>query len=301
MNDERKRILEMVSDGTITPSEGARLLDALGSSGRGRDRGGKPGRKTLVEASAMLSEIGPMIQETMGDIFRGSRKQDPLGSLDFQEYDSYQGELPEGRDIVIHGTMNRGKSISISLGRSEDSQLRASVDGGEQPVNLCENKGRTMVMWKEGNLSVQVPDTAGSVTVVSRGGTIEATGLRVPSTLNTMGGSIGIYKPGASFSAKTMGGSLDITIDGAWSAGSKAKSMGGGVSVTVEEGLSVLIDASTLGGTIDPGQLDHEVVSTSGGKRGGAKMCLRYGTEADPPKLAVSTMGGDIAVKGQSE
>ncbi len=169
MNDERKRILEMVSDGTITPSEGARLLDALGSSGRGRDRGGKPGRKTLVEASAMLSEIGPMIQETMGDIFRGSRKQDPLGSLDFQEYDSYQGELPEGRDIVIHGTMNRGKSISISLGRSEDSQLRASVDGGEQPVNLCENKGRTMVMWKEGNLSVQVPDTAGSVTVVSRG------------------------------------------------------------------------------------------------------------------------------------
>ncbi len=45
MNDERKRILEMVSDGTITPSEGARLLDALGSSGRGRGPGRQAGKK----------------------------------------------------------------------------------------------------------------------------------------------------------------------------------------------------------------------------------------------------------------
>ncbi len=298
MNDERKRILEMVSDGTITPSEGARLLDALGSSGQGRDRGGKPGRKTLVEATAMLSEIGPMIQETMGDIFRGSRKQDPLESLDFQEFDSYDEELPDQKDVVIHGTMNRGKNISISLVQSDDNRLRASVDGTEQPVSVCENRGKTILMWKGGNLRVQVPATTGSVTVVSRGGAIEAEGLMVPSTLNTMGGSITVRRPGASFSAKTMGGSLDITINRSWAASSKAKSMGGGISVTLEEGVPVVIDASTLGGNIHPGPLEHELVSTSGGKRGGAKMCLRYGTEADAPKLAVSTMGGDIAVKG---
>ena len=299
MNVERKRILEMVSDGTITPSEGARLLEALGSSGFGREKPSTPRRRSIIEASAMLSEIGPMIQETMGDIFKGTRKSDPMDGIEFKETENYSADFPEGNDIVIHGSMRKGKSISILLTRSSDNFLKASVEGGE-PVSYFEKNGKTILQWKSGDLTVMVPDNAGSVQVVSKGGSIKSKGVRVPLTLNTMGGGVSILNPGSSFSAKTMGGQLDIALDSSWNQNSKAKSMGGGVSISVAGEIPVIIDASTLGGTIDPGEAEHEIVSSSGGKRGGSRMCISYGDSDDAPKLAVSTMGGDIVIKGES-
>lgn len=299
MNEERKRILEMVSDGTITPSEGARLLEALGSSGFGREKPSTPRRRSIVEASAMLSEIGPMIQETMGDIFKGTRKSDPMDGMEFLETENYSEEFPEGNDIVIHGSMKKGKSISIHLTSSTDDLLTASVDDGSS-VGYCEKNGRTILQWKSGDLNVMVPDNAGSVKVISKGGPIHSDGVRVPLTLNTMGGGVSIKRPGSSFSAKTMGGQLDIVLDSSWNQNSKAKSMGGGVTVSIAEAIPVIIDASTLGGTIDPGVVKHHVISSSGGKRGGSKMCISYGDSDDSPKLAVSTMGGDIVIKGES-
>jgi len=299
MNEERKRILEMVSDGTITPSEGARLLEALGSSGFGRERPSTPRRRSIIEASAMLSEIGPMLQETMGEIFKGTRKLDPTEGLELQETESYNADLPEGSDIVIHGSMSKGKPISILLKKSPDSSLQASIDDGGS-VGFCEKSGKTILQWKSGDLTVLVPDTAGSVQVISKGGPIRSEGVRVPLTLNTMGGGVFISNPGSSFSAKTMGGKLDIALDGSWNKNSKAKSMGGGVSVCIAGDVPVIIDASTLGGTIDPGDLDHKILSSSGGKRGGSRMSISYGDADDAPKLAVSTMGGDIVIKGES-
>lgn len=299
MNEERKRILEMVSDGTITPSEGARLLEALGSSGFGREKPSNPRRRGIIEASAMLSEIGPMIQETMGDMFKGSRKSDPLEGLEFDETDSYEAEIAEGHDLIIHGSMKKGEAISVHLSRSEDNSLRASVDG-DGSVSVCEKTSKTIIQWKSGDLQVQVPDSAASVKVTSKGGPIHATGVNVPITLNTMGGGISIIRPGSSFSAKTMGGTMELELDSSWNLNSKAKSMGGGVSVTVADSIPVIIDASTLGGTIDPGTMEHEILSSSGGKRGGSRMCIEYGNSEDAPKLAVSTMGGDIVIKGES-
>lgn len=298
MNEERKRILEMVSDGTITPSEGARLLEALGSSGFGREKPSQPRRRSIIEASAMLSEIGPMLQETMGDIFKGARKSDPLDGLEFEETDEYSAELPEGNDIVIYGSMKMGNSISIKLKGSEDDSLTASIDDGS-PVSVSEKGGRTVIHWKSGELSVSVPDRAGSVKVISKGGPIVADGVNVPLTLNTMGGGVSVHSPGSSFSAKTMGGQLDISLSGSWKRNSKAKSMGGSVSISLEDGTPVIIDASTLGGTIDPGSAVHKIVSSSGGKRGGSRMSISYGDSDDAPKLSVSTMGGDIVIKGE--
>lgn len=299
MNEERKRILEMVSDGTITPSEGARLLEALGSSGFGREKPSTPRRRSIIEASAMLSEIGPMIQETMGDIFKGSRKSDPFDGLEFEESNSYESELPEGHDVIIHGSMNKGAGISLHVTRSSDSSLRASVDG-DGSVGFCEKTGKTILRWKSGDLQVQIPDCAGSLKVISKGGSISTDSVKAPLTMNTMGGGISIIKPGSSFSAKTMGGRLDIELDSSWNQNSKAKSMGGGVSITVVDGIPVIIDASTLGGTIDPGEREHEILSSTGGKRGGSRMCISYGESDDTPKLSVSTMGGDIVIKGDS-
>ncbi|HPF31811.1 MAG TPA: hypothetical protein PK907_02230 [Candidatus Sabulitectum sp.] len=297
MNEERRRILEMVADGTITPSEGARLLEALGSSGFGREKPSTPRRRSIIDAGAMLSEIGPMVQETMGEIFRGTRKSDMIEGIDFEESDSFEAPLEQGTDIVITGSMKKGAGISVFLTASEDDLIRAEVDGGGTVLH-GEKNGKLFLSWKEGAIRVQLPETAGSVKVVSRGGSIHSEGIRIPVSMNTMGGGITIVRPGASFSAKTMGGKLEMLIDEAWNGNSKAKSMGGGVAVTLDGPVGVLIEASTLGGTIDPGDLEHQVVSTSGGKRGGSKMSIAYGGSEEAPRLAVSTMGGDIMIKG---
>ncbi len=287
----------MVADGTITPSEGARLLEALGSSGFGRDKPSTPRRRSIIDAGAMLSEIGPMVQETMGEIFRGTRKSDVIEGVDFTESQSYEAHLEQGTDVVITGSMKKGAGISVFLTAGEGDLIRASVDG-DGPVLHGEKNGKLFLNWKEGAIRVQLPDAAGSVKVVSRGGSIHSEGIRVPMSMNTMGGGISIVRPGASFSAKTMGGKLELLIDEAWNGNSKAKSMGGGVAVTLDGSVDVLLEASTLGGTIDPGDLEHEVISTSGGKRGGSKMTIAYGGSEEAPRLAVSTMGGDIVIRG---
>ena len=301
MNEEKKRILEMVSDGTITPSEGARLLEALGSAGYMRERPRQTRRKPLLEATAILSEVGPMIQETMGDIFKGSRKSNSsLDGLDFQEVDSFSREIEDDHEIIIHGKMNKGRGLCINITGSKENVLKAEVEQTKESLSVVEKNGKTILLWKSGTLNVSVPDCAGSLKVTTQGGSIFTDSVGVPSKLNTMGGSISVRKPSSSFSAKTMGGNLEISLNGSWNENSKAKSMGGGISISLAEGISVDLSASTLGGAIDAGKLEHVVVSSSDARRGGAKMRIQYGDSDDSPKLAGSTMGGDIEIRGES-
>lgn len=301
MEDERKRVLEMVADGTITAAEGARLLDALGSTTRKGNGLGTVRRKTLINAGAMLSEMGPMIQETMGEIFKGSRKADPMDGLDFQKVKELSREIGSGHDVVIQGTMKDGRNLSISLSGTDGNILSASVDGDEPGIQVSEQSGKTSIRWESGNLVVKVPECAGSLKVATRGGSIISSGVAVPVTFNTMGGGIDVSKPGASFSAKSMGGTLSIELDGSWKENSKAKSMGGGITITMLERIPVEIEAGTIGGSIQTDGAEHRVINASGGKKGGAKMTLVYGSAEDPPRLSVNTMGGDIAIKGEGE
>jgi hypothetical protein len=175
------------------------------------------------------------------------------------------------------------------------------VEGEETEIHVCEQNGRTSVRWESGNLIAKIPECAGSVKVATRGGSISSSGVRVPVTLNTMGAGIDVSKPGSSFSAKTMGGTLSIELDSSWKENSKAKSMGGGITVTMLESIPVEIDAGTMGGSIHTGSETHRVLNSSGGKKGGAKMSVVYGSLEDPPKLSVSTMGGDIVIKGEGK
>jgi len=277
------------------------LLDAIGSTGLGGDRPGSSRRKNLMDAGAMLSEIGPMIQETMGDIFRGSRKADPLEGLEFDRVEKLSREIQNGHDVIINGTMKNGKYLSISLSGTDKNTLSASLEDSDNALFVCEQTGRTALRWDSGSLLVSIPDCAGSVKVMTKGGSISSSGVNVPLSVHTMGGGISVTKPGSSFSAKTMGGTLSLELDGAWHGNSKAKSMGGGITVKMKGSVSAAVDAETIGGSIQTGKAEHRVLSSSGGKRGGAKMSIIYGSHDDPPKLTVSTMGGDIEIKGDSE
>ncbi|MCK5133285.1 MAG: hypothetical protein KAR40_14180 [Candidatus Sabulitectum sp.] len=298
MGKEKERVLEMVADGTITAAEGIKLLEALGSAGSRPDMGRAARKRRIIDTRSMINEIGPMIQATMGDVFKGRKTFEAYENIDLEELESVTEEMEENKELVIHGNVDKGKSISISLSRSEDNILRASLDNnGTIKVGNKDNK--RILLWRSGELSVQVPDCLASVKVFSRGGGISSSEVNVPVELKTMGGGIDISKPGDKFSIKTMGGGLDITLDQSWKGNSKAKTMGGGIAIHLIDEVPVLINATTLGGSIDVVGNNPQIISESGKGHGKSKITVLYGSQEDPSQLTVTSMGGGIEIEGE--
>lgn len=300
MSKERERVLEMIADGTITAAEGLKLLEALGSTGSGPDVSRTPRRKRIINTKSMINEIGPMIQATMGDVFKGRKSFETYENMDLEEVESVSEDMEDKQELVIQGNMEKGKSISLSLSRSEDSILRATLDN-DSTIKVGSKNNRRVLLWRCGELSVQVPDCLDSVKVFSRGGGISSSGVNVPVELKTMGGGIDISRPGNKFSIKTMGGGLDIVLDENWKSSSKAKTMGGGISIKIINDVPVLINATTLGGSVGVVGGNHEIVSESGKGHGKSKITVLYGTQEDPPQLNVTSMGGGIEIEGEAD
>ncbi|MCK5787237.1 MAG: hypothetical protein KAH54_11865 [Candidatus Sabulitectum sp.] len=300
MSEERSKVLEMVADGTITASEGATLLEALGSS-RSREKKAKTARKRkIIKTRTMISEIGPMIQATMGDVFKGRKFFESYDIAGMDEVESVSEKLEDHQVLVIHGEAGKGDSISINLSRSEDGTLRASVDNGSN-IRSGNKGNKRILQCSSGELTVQVPDNISVVKVFSRGGSIDSSRVAVPAELHTMGGGINISYPGDSFSVKTMGGGMGISLDSSWKGDSKAKTMGGGISVRLSDDVSVLIDANTLGGSVIVGGSNPEIISDSGNGYGKSKVSVKYGNIDTPSRLSVTSMGGGIVLKGESD
>ena len=301
MANEKERVLEMVADGTITAAEGVKLLEALGSASSGPELGRAPRRRKATYTRSMLNEIGPMIQATMGDVFKGKKSFDAYESVDFEKVKSISEEIEEGRALVVHGDVARGKSLSVFLVRSEDSILRATLDDEDADIELGNKDNKRILIWRSGELTVEVPDSLASVNVFSKGGGISSSNVNVPVELKTMGGGIEIEKPGDRFSIKTMGGGLDITLDKSWHGNSKAKTMGGGISIHLIDDVPVLVNASTLGGSIGIGGNNPEIISESGHGHAKSKVTVLYGDVEEPSKLAVTSMGGGIEIEGEAD
>jgi len=297
MGREKERVLEMVADGTITAAEAAKLLEALGSAGRAKT--GKPGgKRRFAASSSVLSEIGPMIQATIGDVFKGRKSFEAYENIHLEEMESVAEPAEPGGELVIHGSVHRGASLSVALVRSEDNTIRASVDNGTS-VRMGNKDNKRIMLWSSGELTVHVPDCLGSVKVYSRGGGISSSSVRVPVELKTMGGGIKISRPGDSFSIKTMGGGLEISLDSSWKGNSKAKTMGGGISVHLFDAVSVVVKASTLGGSIIATGERATVLSDTGTGHGKSKIAVRYGSGG--PELSVVSMGGGIVIEEQAD
>ncbi len=300
MSKEKERVLEMVADGTITAAEGIKLLEALESTGSGLDMGKTARKRKIPNSRSIIQEIGPMIQASMGDVFKGRKSFEAYENIDLEEVESVTEEMEEAKELVIHGNADKGKSISIILSRSEDNILRAILDNSST-IRTGNKDNKRILLCKSGELSVKVPDCLSSVKVLSMGGGISSSDVRVPVELKTMGGGVAISNPGDRFSIKTMGGGLNISLDSTWKGNSKAKTMGGGISISLNDDVSALINASTLGGPITVGGNNHEIISDSGGGRGKSKISVKYGNEENLSTLKVTSMGGGIVIKRESD
>jgi DUF4097 and DUF4098 domain-containing protein YvlB len=301
MNMEKQKVLEMVADGTVTATEGVKLLKALESAGNKTSSGKKAaGKRRFSGTGSIIQEIGSMIQTTVGDVLKDRNAFEVYENSDLKEVQSVSEPVEQGVELVIYGSADKGADISISLIRSEDSTFSAALDTDGFMKSGGSSK-RRILFWRRGELTIQVPDCAGLVKVFSRGGGISATGVRVPVELKTMGGGISVDRPGDSFAIKTMGGGLDILLDSTWKGDSRAKTMGGGVSVHLKSGTSAQVEASTLGGSISVSGNSSGTRSDSHISRGKSKVSVSFGESQNSSKLSVVSMGGGIVIEREAD
>lgn len=296
MNEERMKVLEMVADGTISADDAAKLLDALNESGAKHrfhpPHPPKPPRHGGFQG--VFHTMGDMVGEVMKEMRVGfGREEVPSDAVETPLVDE---EVPEGASIIVKSSGMRfcGSSGSVKVIRSASGRLVARP-GTEGKLRFLREGDEFKLYIEDGDTEVEVPETAGSLELTLRAGSISVSGLHCPLRARTMGGSVSLVRPGAHFSVKTMGGGLEIVLGPEWSGNSKAKTMGGGVSVELLEGFAGRVDASTMGGAVETSGV--RVLEEKPGP-GASRKVVAMGEGPETSILVVKTMGGGVTVKG---
>lgn len=253
--DERRRILEMVKEGAITPTEAAELLDALSSDQEKEPEDDETSIHTGVRAVRVVGTFralrivgDPSIQ---GAVARGPHKaRNENGTLVFEEeYD------PESPSFTLFGPSSG--SGSRSGRRSGRRSARVNVDIGGR--NFRWDRDLTPPVLKirmNPELPLEVDMTAGSVRVGD---------VRGPITASLAAGSghfSGVHSP---FRLNADAGS--VRVSGLFDRGeSEVRCTAGKVHVMLDRGSSVQITArATLGKIMLPS--GEQWAGLGGGKK----------------------------------
>ncbi len=307
MDEERKKILEMVADGKISADDGAKLLSALEQGGgEGRPSAGKGFHRSprhsrgFESVLSALSGIGPAVRNAVEsamstfDIDSGdSFDTDVYEDLEVLDYAAGAVEVPEGCRLVFRTRRREGGNLELQ-GHEESTLL---VDGDTEGLKVMGDGEMIVVVWGDGLLKAGVPASA-PVEVRTTGGDVCASGMSRELRVKTLGGSITMEDVRGALSAKTMGGSIVLSASGGLSGACAAKTMGGDVSVTLPTGAVSSLSAKTLGGEVS---IDESLgrVDLQGGP-GSSRGTLSCEGGADS-SLSVKTLGGNISVERRED
>jgi hypothetical protein len=303
VEEERRKILEMVESGKITAEDGARLLSALeeGGAKKAAGRPGGEGRRGHRQprgfdaVAQALSGIGPAVKNAV---------QSAMSTIDIDPGDSFDTDVYEELDVIDHtaGPIDIGGETRIvfrtrkstggdlSLRGRDDSAMELS--GETESLKVMGGDDMVVVVWGDGLLTAGVPESA-RVEVRTTGGDVEASGLHRDLKVKTLGGGITLREVSGAVAAKTMGGSIVLDASGPLSGGCVAKTLGGDISVTLPAGAVSNLSAKTMGGEVD---IDESLGETDvKGGPGSARGSLSFPGGADA-SLSLKTLGGNVSV-----
>lgn len=305
MDEEKREILRMLSEGTIDVDGAERLMAALdrGRAKPGFCPGGRPGPGRPAGFS-MIAETMNTIRETVAGIGPAVRSALEAGDeCDFGEDDETRSrgeEIPVtgGAFDVQAGTLVRvlhtGRKAPGSLTVADSGGVSATI-GQDSIVRVYRRKDETTVVWSGGDLVLGLPSGTGRLKARSRGGDMSVSGLAFPVSLRTMGGNLTLSGLRAPFKARTMGGSIRLSMTGTPVGSSIAKTMGGNIEIELDpdarESLGLMLE--TMGGTIS-----GDAACRSFGSPGRAR--FESGLDREH-RLTATTMGGNIHATGGND
>jgi DUF4097 and DUF4098 domain-containing protein YvlB len=311
MDEEKKKILEMVAEGKVTAEEGARLISAL-EAGRSREkkeakRSAKSRhRRKIVDVETLgtaLSDIGPTVREAIENAFSAFRSTEiePIEPFDGTDLDF---------DVMDDGGLEADDSIEVAEGAIVDFKTagrkggslelegydgdKLEVSGDHSGLRIGGSPEHLGVSWTGGKLKARIPDHAETIRIKISGGSAVLRGIRSDVLSKSMGGSLDIEDLEGSFQSKLMGGNLSVVLTDGYCGESEAKVMGGSITLRVPESLAVEIDAATLGGKIVIDDSLGEVDKKGSGSM--ARATVLTGDDEARMRVQLKVVGGNVEV-----
>lgn len=302
MDEEKREILRMLSEGAIDVDAAERLMAALdrgraksGPGGCGRPGPGRPaGFSTIAETMNAIREtvagIGPAVRSALecDDGSGFDDDDDPRSRGDEVPVSGGSFEVGAGSLVrVVHTGRKAPGGLTVSMNSGD-----AATVGQDSAVRVFRRGDETTVVWSGGDLALGLPSCTGKLKARSKGGDMSVTGLAFPVSLRTMGGNLTLSGMRAPFKARTMGGSIRLSMAGKPAGSSMAKTMGGNIEIELDpdarESLGLLLE--TMGGTIS---------GDAAGRASGSPGRARFESGKDREhRLTATTMGGNIHATG---
>lgn len=314
-NDAQRDILKMLADKVISVEEAERLLKAL-NDGQQRAEDGHARHAKHQHGSGVgmggvfesigeaLSDIGPMVKNTMEDVMTGIFGDD-LGDLEEEDFIDVEPkdedyDLNADTRMVIVSDWNWGpKRGDLRITGVPGSACR--IEHAEaQHLRIRRSATHFVVQWSGGPLQAQVPETVTKLRVRSKGGNIEIADFHNEMSIKTLGGDLRVQDVANDFKVKTMGGDIAIGLNAAWAGSGRAHTMGGDITVAVPDGVSFSAEASTTGGVIATPDTMRQVNSKQSFP-GKSSATIHAGADDNASTLTLKTMGGDITLRKDSD
>ena len=281
MNEDRKRVLNLLSEGKVDSDQAERLLDALGNSESGRDDygGGQP--SAVGQAERVSVTVEPETESREG------RDHDDTFTVDGPprlEVANFNGRVevigggPEGEVRVMTEIRNpngvdyrlgqEGNTVRVEskrkgklgifqfIGMNRGAHIRATVPTNAE-VSIHTSNGRIVLNNIEGTVSlhtsngrIMIEDVNGNIDAQTSNSRIEAVRVSGELDLHTSNGRITIEDGKGAFSAATDNGS--IQFDGEFASGdeNRLKTSNGSIKVRLRGEPSLKLEASTSNGSV---------------------------------------------------
>jgi DUF4097 and DUF4098 domain-containing protein YvlB len=257
MTDNRKRVLQMLADGKITPDDADRLLTALGE-GSGGER-----ERASVETEVMTMEPHDEIDIELVETGNGDSHdiEEEIEEIIEERFD--YGDVPRERDDVFKVGDSphlevRNINGRIALGKSSDGEIRVrasfknaprldyeAVQDGDTVRVTVRKKGGSFAIFRSPGARLEI--TAPVNTTIDLGtsnGRIEVSGIEGSGPIRTTNGRITLEKARGDHEITTSNGRIEI--DGMEGSGELATSNG---SITVKSVIGGF-NATTSNGSI---------------------------------------------------
>jgi len=251
-----------------------------------------------------LSDIGPMVKNTVEDVMTGVFGDD-LGDLedeDFIDVEPLEEQYEIGADtrMVIVSDWKWGpKRGDLRIQGVPGNACRIENAEG-QHLRIRRSATHFVIQWSGGPLNVQVPETVAKLRVRSKGGDIRVTALHADMSVKTLGGDLTLKDLLKDFKVKTMGGDITVTLNAAWSGDANVHTMGGDITVLVPDSVGFSADASTMGGDISVAD-GMRRVNNKPNFPGKSSAKIHAGADDAGSTISLKSMGGDITLRKDTD
>ena len=316
-SDAQRDILKMLSENVISVEDAERLLKAL-NEGKNRAEGPHSqhwkhhahhgigmGMSGMFESIGdALSDIGPMVKNTVDDVMAGVFGDD-LGDLEDEDFVDVepleeQYEISADTRMVIVSDWKWGPKRGDLRIQGVSGNVCRIENAEGQHLRIRRSATHFVVQWSGGPLNVQVPESVTKLRIRSKGGNIRVAALHSDMSVKTLGGDLTLNDLFTDFKVKTMGGDITLTLNAAWNGDAKVHTMGGDITMLVPDNIGFSADASTMGGEI----------SVAGGMRkvnnkqsfpGKSSAKIHVGADDSSSTISLKTMGGDIKLRKDTD